>query len=87
MKFEFMRCGHISNAELEDGTPICGVCYGIIDGADEALNEIVNLAGRDSICKYCGKIEKSDENLPLFQYRPQFKKDLHICVNCAGAGI
>lgn len=83
MKFEFMECGHVSNAELEDGTPICGVCYGIVDGGHKLMLEPVMLKDRLSKCKYCGIIEKSEKDLPLFQYRSNCKFDLHICINCA----
>jgi hypothetical protein len=59
-----MGCGHAANAVRGD-QPVCVICIGIVDGADEVV-DAPDLMGRQSQCTYCRKVVPSRLSLPFF---------------------
>ena len=77
-----MKCGHAAMAELDDGRPVCPICYGIVPGADEPAEQ-PRLDGRFARCVYCGRVEPSSPNLPFFEWRKSKPEDSYYC-GCRG---
>ena len=84
-----MRCGHVALAKDRFYRPICPLCIGIKEGADQVAREIdehnmkTELAGRVAWCPYCRSERPSDPNLPMFQYQPSSPNDVYYC-GCRG---
>lgn len=82
-----MKCGHAANAVREsDQAPVCVICYGIVAGADEPVQEVdrPNLEGRTATCGYGGhRPVPSDTNLPFFRHLPDRETDEYYC-GCYG---
>ena len=73
-----MKCGHIANAETNDGKPYCVIC----DCFEIAETEL-NFVGRKAKCYWCGKITESNETLPFFESKPNEDYDSYYC-GCGG---
>lgn len=78
-----MKCGHAANAQDETGKPVCVICIGIRDGADEVV-EAPDLTGRTAFCVYGKHAEvPSDLSLPFFEHLPDQPRDRYYC-GCFG---
>jgi len=82
---KLMECGHTANAVREDGSPVCIICVGIVEGAKEVVPEeqVPNLSDRKAECVYCGVQTQSNLNLPFFEFRPAYSVDWYYC-GCRG---
>ena len=69
-----MKCGHIANAKDGNGNYGCAIC-----GCHEIADLTPSLAGRKAKCTDCGRIVKSNENLPFFKYQPDEEFDTYYC--------
>ena len=50
-----MKCGHAANATDNFGKPVCVICYGIREGADEVDKNYRVPIDRRARCSYYGK--------------------------------
>ena len=79
-----MKCGHAANAVNGAGKPVCVICIGIKDGADEIENNPPTFAGRRAHCAYGNHaIVDSSPNLAFFEYKPDREMDEYYC-GCHG---
>jgi hypothetical protein len=77
-----MKCGHTAQAMM-GSKPVCVVCYGIVDGANEIDDTPPDLTGRFAKCFQCGKTRESDYKLAFFQHRPDCEYDSYYS-GCRG---
>mgnify|MGYP001605975611 CR=1 FL=1 len=82
-----MKCGHAAQG-INHGQPVCIVCYGIFQGADEVDHNPPSLGGRMARCTYypnggkygkCESPQPSSTKLALFSYRPEAEFDDYFC--------
>ena len=65
-----MKCGHAANAvNTETNTPVCVICIGLTQGADEIDEAPPDLTGRRASCAYCKREAPSSTNLPFFSVK------------------
>jgi len=50
-----MKCGHAANAVMDDGKPVCAICYGLDPGAVIIDENPPDLTGRMARCTYYGR--------------------------------
>lgn len=78
-----MKCGHAANATRGDGSPVCVICIGIIDGADVVDETPPSLEGRMAKCGSCSATVPSAVDLPFFKHLPGFGFDSYYS-GCRG---
>jgi len=85
MTNKLMRCGHAANAVREDGSPVCVICVGIVEGADQIVPEEKqpDLTNRYAMCVYCTATVSSNLDLPFFEFKPTDYYDRYYC-GCRG---
>ena len=60
---QLMKCGHVANAIMEDGSPVCVICQ--CAEVDKEVTESFGLEGRTAKCFYnCGHETPSKWTLP-----------------------
>lgn len=73
-----MKCGHTAQGTTADGKPYCVIC-----DCAEVENDTPDLTGRQAKCCYCGRVAKSDYDLPFFEAKPDKDFDEYYC-GCEG---
>lgn len=85
MTTPLMYCGHSANAIKEDGSPVCAICVGLVEGANKVVpgGEQPDLTNRMAKCIYCNSQVQSNLNLPFFKFKPAYSHDWFYC-GCRG---
>lgn len=77
-KYYLMKCGHVANAYDPYGNPVCAICAGLTNLADEIEKECVKnvgLEGRIAKCAECQTTVDSNWGLPFFKFCPEKEFD------------
>lgn len=78
-----MKCGHAANASYGDGKPVCILCLGIAEGADQIDDNPPSLENRKAKCTCCNNETFSSLSLPFFEYVKGKELDSYYC-GCKG---
>lgn len=75
---KLMKCGHVANSTMEDGSPACVIC--MCTDVEKEVSESYGLEGRKAKCVYnCGHETDSAWTLPFFEYTPNKPNDSYYC--------